>query len=168
MTKFGKRFPLLLSHLKLFWFVCEKFTFANWKRKRKKKPFCGCQSLISPLTQPFSQTKSNIDICVLGEKRLSTGGKAARSPAKHRAASTAWHPNWAVVLMWGEPWRPRRGLITSQGSCFLAPLSPWRCLMPTTAILSSRIKILPSAQKWFSNVVISGCLFLLNFSFSSI
>ena len=27
----GFFFPLLLCHLKLFWFICEKFTFANWK-----------------------------------------------------------------------------------------------------------------------------------------
>lgn len=122
-----------------------------------EKPFCGCQSLISPPTQPFSRTKSNIDICILGERRLSTGGKAARSPAKHRAASTAQHPNWAVGLMWGEPWRPRGALITSQGPCFLAGLPRRGYLMLSTTILRSLIKILPSAQKWFSNAVISEC-----------
>lgn len=89
--------------------------------KKKKKPFCGCQSLISPLTQPFSQTKSNIDICILGEKRLSTEGKqpGALPSTKPQALRSVQIELWAWCE--GNPedpgglWSHPRALVSKLG-----------------------------------------------------
>ena len=148
MTQFGKAFfpPCFYSTSNCF------DSFVRNLLLPIEKLFCGCQSLISPLTHSFNQTKSNIDICIWGKEVKHWEEKQLLCPAKRCAAS-----KWATMgsIHGGTP-ENGGGFDHIQGPSSATQAAKWKLFDAIYRYLQQpNLNSTSFYQKSFSNTIIS-------------